>query len=190
MAEKLTFQQPGRNCGAVQLDETIIFSRTHAVNCTSYQFLTGSSLTQNKHRRVQWRHGIDLREDVLQSRTFAHDFFEVEYGADFILQVQLFLLKLVGEFRNFAIRPRIIQGGGNLGRYLFQKAYIPRRKCTGSQAAQVQRPQFALSRHQRNRAERLHSQFHHSPDYGRTVSTQLLAVADRGFTFHKSRPGH
>ena len=31
----VAFQQAGRNCGAVELDETIIFSRTHAVNGTS-----------------------------------------------------------------------------------------------------------------------------------------------------------
>jgi hypothetical protein len=55
-----------------------------------------------QHGGIEWRHGIYLGQHKLKRRTFCDDLLEVQHGADFILQVKLFLFQLVREFADFA----------------------------------------------------------------------------------------
>jgi hypothetical protein len=72
------------------------------VNGASNQFLASSGLTQDQHGGIEWRHGIYLGRHVLKRRTFAYYLLDVQHGANFILQVTLFLFQLVREFADFA----------------------------------------------------------------------------------------
>ena len=60
MAEKFSFQQPGRNRRAVHADKRAVFSSTQAVNGICKQFLTGTGFAPYQYRCVGHGHGLDL----------------------------------------------------------------------------------------------------------------------------------
>ena len=90
------------------------------MDSTSDKFLAGASLTQDENAGIARGNRSGLGQHMFQCRTLTHDFFKVQFGADFNLQVEFLLLQFVGKFRNFTVGASVIQSNGDLSCHLFQ----------------------------------------------------------------------
>jgi hypothetical protein len=69
--KEFTFEQPGRGCSAVQLDERCTVPVGATVQKTANYFLACSALAQNKHRKIAGKNTIDLASDLAHGRSAA-----------------------------------------------------------------------------------------------------------------------
>src|ERR1700745_93469 len=76
MSEEFAFQQVKRNGRAVQLYEWAPASWTDIVNRAGDQLLTRTTLSEYQHGGISGCHSFPLREDRLQLRAVAYDFFK------------------------------------------------------------------------------------------------------------------
>jgi hypothetical protein len=73
MAEQLRLHQVGRNIGAVDGDEGVIFACTELMDGPRDEFLTCATLTTNQQRRLGVRDTHHQSRQVLHNRTLTDD---------------------------------------------------------------------------------------------------------------------
>ena len=128
MAEQFAFQKPGRDGGAVDLDQGAFAAPAEMMNRASDQFLARAGFALDQDRRIGRRHGLKLIENSFQRRTFADDLFEVVFGADLVLQIELLFAQLVGPLDDLAKRQRVFHGDGDLIGDMLQQPRVLFRK--------------------------------------------------------------
>src|SRR5947208_15527553 len=80
MPKDLAFEQPGRNRRAVELDETGILSRTHAVEGTGDECLTRTRFPQNQYSGITECHRAGLSQPSFWRCAFTHQLFGLSFG--------------------------------------------------------------------------------------------------------------
>jgi hypothetical protein len=76
MAKQFTFEQPGRDGGAIELDEWPILARTEAVNSARDELFARAGLAQQEDRRISPGHGFDHLEHTPKDGTSSNDAIE------------------------------------------------------------------------------------------------------------------
>src|SRR5208283_4897203 len=94
------------------------------MDASSHQFLAGSSLPQDEHRRIAGRYGLHLSQSAPEVWTLADDLFEVMAGADLFLQVNSFSLEPGAETDDLSAGRRVVHRNANPKCDLLQKALI------------------------------------------------------------------
>ena len=72
------------------------------------EFLARPGLAVNQHRGIGGRNGFDLGEHAAQGVAVADDFVEVQFGADFVFEIQFLLRELIPKFGYLAVGKRIL----------------------------------------------------------------------------------
>ena|SRR5437879_4805490 len=108
MSKELTLEQSGWNGGAVELHKRPLLSPAAFMDRTRNQLLARTGFSEKQHRRVARGYGFHQLQNMTESRTLPHNFFEVDLAPDFILQIQLLLGKLVFEISDLTIRQRVL----------------------------------------------------------------------------------
>ena len=124
MTEELAFEQSCRNGGAVELHESIRTPGAEIMDCTRDQFFPCPGCTIDKHGGVRRCDNFDLHEHPPQRHALPYDFPEVQFTADFILQIKFFLRELVLERLNLAVGKRVLHGQRYLVGHLPQELDI------------------------------------------------------------------
>ena len=99
------------------------------MNGASNQFLACTGLSQDENRRIRRRHRLYLFQDFFQGRTFTDNLFEVVFGADLVLEVELLFAKLVRTVHDLTIRERVLDSDGYLIGHMLQQIGILLREC-------------------------------------------------------------
>src|SRR5262249_36918463 len=76
VAEELTFEEAGRDGGAVELDEGTTAPGTERVDQATDQLLARSRLASDEDRRIRRGDALDQAEDLLERLTVADDSME------------------------------------------------------------------------------------------------------------------
>ena len=155
--EKFAFEEPGRNSGTVHFHECPLATRAEIVNRASDQLLAGAGFTQNENRRIRRRHRLYLFQDLFQGRTFTDNLFEVVFGADLVLEVELLFAKLVRPVHDLTIRERVLDSNGYLIGHMLQQIRIFLRKVLRLQAPHHKRAKGPAVRNERQETTRLKS---------------------------------
>ena len=114
VAEEFGFEQARGNGGAVDLDESAFAAGTEVVNRARDDFLAGAGFAEDQDSGARGRGEFHLGERSAQDGAFANDFVEVEFSADFFLEIKLFDGELVFERVNFLERQSIFERDGDL----------------------------------------------------------------------------
>jgi hypothetical protein len=87
MAEEFAFEQAGRDCGAIHLDERSILALAEAVDGTGDQFFPCPGFTQDQYGRPACRNCRDLLKNLAQCRTAAYNLGELAFILDFPFKI-------------------------------------------------------------------------------------------------------
>src|SRR5262249_6254731 len=101
VAEKFGFEEARRNRGAIDFHESAFAARAEVVDGASDELLAGACFSENQDCGTGGSDELDLSERALEGGTFADDFLEIEFSADFFFEVELFLRKCVFESVDF-----------------------------------------------------------------------------------------
>ena len=118
MAEQFAFEQPGRNGGAVELDEGALAALTEAVNGARQQFLAGSRFSLDEHCGIGGRDRLNLHEHLPQPHAFAYDVVISVFQIDLGFEILLLLVQLVAKLGDAAECHCIVDGHRHLNRNL------------------------------------------------------------------------
>ncbi len=93
VAEQLALDQPGRQGGAVDLDQGLVLAPAAGMDGPGDQLLAGPRLARDQNGGVGRRDLPDVVEDGRQGRALPDDLLEVVNRLDLFLQVQVLLLE-------------------------------------------------------------------------------------------------
>jgi len=96
-----------------------------------------------------------LSQGALQRGALADDFFEIEFAANFFLEIKFFLGQLVLQGVNFFERERILHGDGNLRADLLEQLEIVRSEGVHTPAGEIERAERLSMRIERNASDGL-----------------------------------
>src|SRR5689334_11184142 len=130
VSKELAFQQASGYCRAVELDEGIRLARAEIVDRARDQLLPGARLPVDQDRGIGGSDGLDLLQDVAQGVTPADDLFELQLAADLVLEIQLFLCKLVLQVGDLTESFGILDGNRNLLGDLSEKREVVLAECS------------------------------------------------------------
>jgi len=105
VAEELALEEPGRDRGAVELDERPLLAAGRLVDRAGDQLLAGAGLAPHEDGRVGRRHGLDVLEDLREPAALADDLAEVV--VELALQVALLAGQLVLQPLDLEVRERV-----------------------------------------------------------------------------------
>ena len=143
---------------------------------------------KDQHRGVTGRNRSGLGQYALQRRALSHNLFEVEFGTDFLFEIELFAGQLLRKLRDLAVGSSIVQRYRYLRRDLLKKTDVRRGESVGLLAGKIQGAELAFAGGQRNTAERLDSVFQHSADIAGLNSHQIFTSENLGFPLHQCAP--
>ena len=155
--EELAFQEAGRNGGAVQLHKRARPPAAQVMDRAGDQLFACAGLSLNQDGRVGWCDDLDLVEHLPERGALADDLFEVVFGANFILEVQLFLVQLFLQLGDLTICESVLDGNRDLLRDLRQQLDLVSGERLFSQAADVQCSENPVVGQQWNATERFHA---------------------------------
>src|ERR1700744_5984204 len=118
------------------------------------EFFAAAGLAVDQHGAVGGRYGFDLRKNVSKYGTVSDDFLEVEFVANLVFEVELFLGELFGQLRDFLIGQGIVDRDGDLAGDLNEELNFVRSERVFSQARDGKDAERAAAAHQRKRAVR------------------------------------
>src|SRR5262249_13735748 len=95
MAEEFALYQSGRKRRAVDLDERSVFALAAIVYGARYQLFSRSGFAYDQNRRVGGRDLFYIAEDLFDDAGGAYYLFEVVFGLDLFLQVEIFELQFL-----------------------------------------------------------------------------------------------
>src|SRR5688500_12720906 len=144
--EELALEKSGRNGGTVQLDERARPAAAQIVNGTSDKLFARAGLPLDEHGRVRRRHDLDLCEHVFERRAVADDFFKVVLAANFVLEVQLFLVQFFLQLRDLAIGKPILDRNRDLLRDLSEQLDFVLCESLLAEPTDIERAQHAIVR--------------------------------------------
>ena len=148
MPEQLTFQQPGRNRGAIELHEGPLVPSAEPVNRPGNQFFPRAGFALNQHGRLGRRHDFDLPQYLLQRATVADDVVELVLKANFFFQIQLLFGQSIFEFGDLLIGQGIVHREGDLSGHLTQKLDVLFAERLLLPAGQIETTDHAVMRQQ------------------------------------------
>src|SRR5262245_37349135 len=114
MAEQFALQQAGRDRRAVQFDKSASSPFAQLVDCPCDQLLTGSRLTLDKNDGIGRRDYFDLFQYLFERTALADDVVEVLLGPNFVLEIQLLFVELLGQFGDPSIGESVLNRDRNL----------------------------------------------------------------------------
>src|SRR5260370_10750943 len=91
------------------------------MNGPSNQLLAGARFSIDQQRGIGGSDAFDELQDSPQGRALPDNLSEIHFGPNFILQIQLFLRKLVFQVLNLAVRQGILNCKSSLVCNLLQK---------------------------------------------------------------------
>src|SRR5262249_14594023 len=98
VAEQLAFHQPGRQGGAVHLDERLVLALAQGMDGPGDQLLARAGLARNEHGGIGGGDTADAVERLPGGGALAHDLLEVTVRFDLFLEVKVLLVE-AGPFR-------------------------------------------------------------------------------------------
>src|SRR5579883_1573643 len=189
VAEKLGFEEPGRNRGTIDLDEGAFAARTEVVNGAGDDFLTGAGFALNQDRGPRRRSQFDLGESAAEDGAFADDFLEVEFGANLLFEVELFDGEFVFERVDFLEGQSVFEGDGDLRGDLLNELHVLGGKGVGIAAGKIDGAKGAAMRDQGNAADRLNALFAEETHHIQLVAIDLLAAGDQNLAAGEALAG-
>src|ERR1700761_6149967 len=118
------------------------------------EFFDAAGLAVDQHGAVGGRDGFDRRKKVSKYGTVADNFLEVEFVANLVFEVELFLGELFGQLGNLLIGQGVIDGDGDLAGDLNEEFNFMRSERVFSQACNGKDAERAAAAHQWKRAVR------------------------------------
>ena len=112
----------------------------------------GAGLAANQDRGIGRRHGFDGLQHALQRRALADDAAEVVLQPYLGLEVLLLLGEMVFEAHDFLVRERVFHRDRDLRGDLLQQLEFLYGECIRIDARDIERPERAAPRHQRERS--------------------------------------
>src|SRR5438309_3801644 len=192
MSKKLTLEQSGWNCGAIELHEGPLFTPAAFMDGARNQFLARTGLTKKQHRRVAGSHSFHQFQNMAESRTLPHNSFEVHVAAEFVFQIQLFLRELVFEIGDFTVRQGVFHADRDLPCDLRKKRRLFPLESIFFPARQDEHAEYTTPANKRHVAKRIHTLPRRlgvdlSRHFGgiKPVQNPRLAAA-KGFTGHRT----
>jgi hypothetical protein len=155
--EELGFEESAGDGGAIDFDEGSLAARTVIVNSARDELFSGARFTGDKDSGASRSDEFDLRQSALESGTFADDFLEIEFTANFFLEIKLFLGKLVLQGVNLFEGQGVFDSDGDLSGDLLEQLDILRRESVLAAAGEIERSKSAAMSDERNTANRLNA---------------------------------
>src|ERR1051326_6167979 len=120
---------------------------------TRNQLLASPSLTQDKDRGIGGGDGCHLLQRHFERCALANDLLKIDFAANFIFKIELFMRELLFELANLAIGQRILNGNGDLCAELAEKDnfFLSERLFLASPEPQVSKDSAAMN-HRNNAA--------------------------------------
>ena len=124
---------------------------------TGDEFLAGSGFAEDEDSGAGGGGEFDLSEGAAQGSAIADDLLEIEFRANFLLEVQLFDGELVLEGVNFLESQGVFQRDGYLRCHLLEEFHVGSRKSLRIAAGKIDGAKGATLRGERNAANDLHA---------------------------------
>ncbi len=157
VAEKFGFEKPAGDGGAIDFDESALAARAKIVNGAGDELFAGAGFSGDKDGGSSGSDEFDLREGSFERRAVADNFFEIEFAANFFLEIELFLGKLVIEHVNLFEGQSVFHGDSDLRGDLLEQFDVLRRKSILASASEIESAECAALRNERNAADGLHA---------------------------------
>src|SRR5262249_20110132 len=157
VSEKLTFQESGRNSGAIKLDQRPLFAPAAVMDGPRDQLLPGAGFAQQQHGGITGSNRLHQTENVPEPGALAYNSFEIHLPADFIFQIELLLRQLVPQFGDFAKDSRIFDCDSHLVCYLAKELDLILVEGVFVAPCHRQDPKKALTTDQRQVTKGVHS---------------------------------
>jgi hypothetical protein len=155
--EELGFEKAAGDGGAIDFYEGPLAARAVIVDGARDEFFSGARFASDKDGGASGCDEFDLGESALESGTFADDFFEIEFTANFFLEIKLFLGKLIFQGVDLFEGQGIFDSDGDLSGDLLEQLDILRRKSVLAPAGEIERSKSAAVSDERNTANRLNA---------------------------------
>ncbi len=107
------------------------------MNGASDQLFAGSGFSEDQHSSVARGREFDLSQGPSDRGTFADNFLEIKFAADFFFEIELFDREFIFEGIDFPEGQRIFDGDGNLRRDAIQKVRVAIRKSIETAAGKI-----------------------------------------------------
>ncbi len=121
MAKEFALHQTSRDGAAVHIHQGTAIAGAAAVDRACYEFLPRSRFPVNEHGRIRGGNLIDGVERLEECRTIAHDLLEVVLRAQFLLEINVFLLQPCLQAVNFLVGLHILNCQCDLVRHFLQE---------------------------------------------------------------------
>ena len=102
------------------------------------KLFAGAGFAEDQHGGVAGGSELHLRQSAFDGRTLADDFLEIEFAANFFLEIKFFDGEFVFERVDFLKSECVFNGNGNLGRDAVKKIGVAVGKSVEAPAGKIE----------------------------------------------------
>src|SRR5258707_9268799 len=124
MPKQFAFEQARRNGSAVEFDKGAVLTPAVVVNSAGDQLLSRTRIAQQQHSRIAGCDRLHQFQNLLQGWAVSNDVLKIQFAANLLFEIQLFLGKFIFQFRDLTVGKGIFNGDCDLACYLSKKIRI------------------------------------------------------------------